>query len=348
MNLSPYRFWSAPTTRGHCIQASDCVSVSARNKFPEPAPVLVSRTEHLWPLMRVDRAALQVAPSLGLVLTWTREIRAGIERIWENVFDWEHLPVLHELYFNAVELIEIGDWGWRVVLTKNPGTPDRRMVLELRADRENSRYRVRTLAGDGAGTEIWTVLTSLGPRRTAVEVRYYLPERDPQRLAMLASEYRASCARLWDEDEAMMMRREEMMARAADRHPKSGAPLSLGPSAELRARLPLSVEFDGEPFRVLECEDGTLIAHGTICPHWLGPLDEAMPENGILRCPWHGYRFDMRTGESVDGRGYRLAAAPRVAVDPITGEASLVRCSRPRSGSSTVNKPRSGRKAQTR
>jgi len=274
-------------------------------------------------------------------------VGAGVERIWENVLDWEHLPVLHEMYFNEVDLIEIGSWGWRVGLTKNPGTPDRRMVLELRAERQNSRYRVKTVAGDGAGTEIWTLLTPAGPGRTAVEVRYYLPEWRPQRLAALAEKYRRSCARLWDEDEAMMTRREEMIARAADRPRRSGTPVCLGPSAELRRRLPLLVEFDGAPFRIVECEDGTLLAHATTCPHWLGPLEEAAPQNGILRCPWHGYRFDMRTGESADGRAYRLAAAPRVAVDPVTGEASLVRCSRPRSGKKTVNKPSSGRKAQT-
>jgi nitrite reductase/ring-hydroxylating ferredoxin subunit len=296
--------------------------------------------------IKVDREALCVAPSLELVVTWRREVRAGIERIWENVFDWEHLPVLHEMYFDAVELIEIGDWGWRVALTKKPGTPDRRMVLELRADRENARYRVQTLSGDGAGTEIWTLLTPAGPHRTAVEVRYYLPERHPQRLAALADKYRGSCARLWDEDEAMMMRREEITARAARRSPGSGAAVSLGPLIELQRRLPLLVEFDGEPFRIVECEDGILLAYATICPHWLGPLDEAAPQNGILRCPWHGYRFDMRTGQSVDGRGYRLAPAPRVAVDPVTGEVSLVPCGRPILGKSTVRSPSSGRKAQ--
>lgn len=297
--------------------------------------------------MNVDRVTLQVDPSLELAVTYMREVHAGIERIWENVFDWEHLPVLHEMYFNAVGLIEIGGWGWRVALTKNPGTPDRRMVLELRADRENARYRVQTVAGDGAGTEIWTLLAPAGPDRTAVEVRYYLPERRPQRLAALADKYRRSCARLWDEDEAMMMRRETMLARAAAGCRRSGAHLPLGASAELRRRLPLLVDYDGEPFRIVACEDGTLVAHATTCPHWLGPLDEAAPENGILRCPWHGYRFDMRTGESADGRGYRLAPAPRVAIDPVTGEASLVPCSRPRSGNKTVNKPSSGRKAQT-
>ena len=296
--------------------------------------------------MVVDREMLQVPPSLALGVTYTREVRVDVERIWENVFDWEHLPVLHESYFNAVELIEGGDWGWRVALTKNPGTPDRRMVLEMRADRENARYRVQTLSGDGAGTEIWTSLAPLGPHRTAVEVRYYLPERRPQRLAALGDKYRASCARLWDEDEAMMMRREEMMARARTKRRRSKKPVRLGPSAELRRRLPFLVEYDGEPFRIVECDDGTLLAYATTCPHWLGPLDEAAPENGILRCPWHGYRFDMRSGESVDGRGYRLAPAPRVAVDPVTGEASLVPCGRPILGNSTVNRPSSGRKAQ--
>jgi len=57
--------------------------------------------------------------------------------------------------------------------------------------------------------------------------------------------------------------------------------------------------------------------------------------------------FDLRTDESADGRGYRVATAPRVALDPVTGDARLVRCSRPRSGKKTVNRPRSGRKAQT-
>jgi nitrite reductase/ring-hydroxylating ferredoxin subunit len=198
------------------------------------------------------------------------------------------------------------------------------MVLELQADREKGRYRVQTLAGDGAGTEIWTLLTPAGPHRTAVEVRYYLPERDPQRLARLADKYRRSAARLWEEDEAMMMRRDEVTARAARARRRSPAPVALGPSAQLRARLPLVVEYDGEPYRILEAEDGALLAHSTTCPHWLGPLDQVVPESGILRCPWHGYRFDMRTGESADGRGYRLAPAPRVAIDPTTGEASLI------------------------
>ena len=247
--------------------------------------------------MEVDRTLLGVGPALELVVTCRREVRAGIERIWENVFDWEHLPVLHDMYFDKVELLEIGTEGWRVALTKQPGTPDRRMILELKADRKKHRYRVKITAGDGAGSEIWTMMTPLGPQRTAIEVQYYLPERHAEKRKELAEKYRRSCEQLWDQDEAMMIRREAMVARATAPtlpSPASGGgsgrgsstPVSLGLLAGLRQRLPLLVEFDGEEFRIVELEDESLIAHSTTCPHWLGPLAEAVPKKGVLRCPW--------------------------------------------------------------
>jgi hypothetical protein len=42
------------------------------------------------------------------------------------------------------------------------------MVVELRIDLAKARYCVRTLAGEGAGTEIWTLLETLGPHRTTI------------------------------------------------------------------------------------------------------------------------------------------------------------------------------------
>jgi nitrite reductase/ring-hydroxylating ferredoxin subunit len=126
----------------------------------------------------------------------------------------------------------------------------------------------------------------------------------------------------------MMMRREAQLVRKGVEHQQSGIPLSLGPLSELRRQMPLLVEVDGEPFRILDI-DGALVAHATTCPHWLGPLGEAMPVNGILRCPWHGYLFDLRTGQSADGRGYKLAPAPRIVVDPVTGEVILTPCGQP-------------------
>jgi len=105
------------------------------------------------------------------------------------------------------------------------------------------------------------LLEALGPQRTAVEVRFYLPEHRPDRLAALGEKYRWSHARLWDRDEAMMMWREALLTRNRTRPEVSPAPLALGPFREVRRRLPLLVEFCGEPFRLLELEDGALVAH---------------------------------------------------------------------------------------
>jgi len=182
--------------------------------------------------MPVDRAQLGVPAALALGAVYTREIRASIDRIWENVLDWEHLPAFHEIYFIGVALLEIGDWGWRVELTKAPGTGSGRMVSELRLDRANARYCIRTLASDGAGTEIWTMSEALEPRRTAVEVQFYLPEHRPEQLAKLGEKSRRSHARLWDQDEAMMMRREALSTPGETR-PKA-APTPLRPRLLVR------------------------------------------------------------------------------------------------------------------
>src|ERR1051325_10373444 len=121
----------------------------------------------------IDRDALGVAPGLQLAATYVREVEASIARVWENVFDWEHLPALHAGYFCDVRLLEEHARGWRGAGTRQRGGPGRRIVIELHAEREPARYRVRIIEGDGAGTEIWTLLGTRDANRTAVEVRFY-------------------------------------------------------------------------------------------------------------------------------------------------------------------------------
>jgi nitrite reductase/ring-hydroxylating ferredoxin subunit len=269
----------------------------------------------------IDRDALGVAPALHLAATYAREVEAGIARVWENVFDWEHLPALHAEYFCDVRLLEQHARGWRVAVTRQPGGADRCIVIELDAGRERARYRVRIVEGDGVGTEIWTLLAARDLDRTAVEVRFYLPWEQPQRLAALGEAYRLAYTRLWDADESMMRRREILSGWTGKRLSR---PVPLGRITELRQRLPLTLEIDGTPIRILALEDGEIVAHSTVCPHWRGPLDACLPQAGILRCPWHGYRFDLRTGLSADGRSYRLMPAVRINVEATTGEAMLI------------------------
>lgn len=73
--------------------------------------------------------------------------------------------------------------------------------------------------------------------------------------------------------------------------------------------------------------NGEFFAIRNRCPHQGGPLclgmttglamakfrDGDMPEvewtrdGEILRCPWHAWEFDMRTGKAVFGQGWRVA-----------------------------------------
>ena len=122
----------------------------------------------------------------------------------------------------------------------------------------------------------------------------------------------------------MMMRRQVQLDRNLPRGAHAAPePVALGPVDALRARLPLAVQLDGRSFRIVESK-GALVAHSTVCPHRLGPLAADLTRDGKLRCPWHGYTFDLHSGKGCDGNLLQLAPAPRVEVDPDTSLARLV------------------------
>lgn len=255
------------------------------------------------------------APELVRVAVYERTIRASVERIWENVLDWEHLPGLHRDAFGAIRCLEAGADGWRARLLGRGADPSQEIEVEVRLDRPALRYVTETTQGPGSGAQIRTRLAPGAAHETEIEVEFLVPGVPPAHVDAVGRGYTTLYAKLWDEDEAMMMRREAMLARVASFPARSAASLDLGRLDALRPRLPLQVEFQGRPFRVIE-HAGTLIAHSTICPHLLGPLEDASPEGDTIECPWHNYRFDVRTGRSCDGRGLRLMPAPRVVVSP--------------------------------
>ena len=47
--------------------------------------------------------------------------------------------------------------------------------------------------------------------------------------------------------------------------------------------------------------NGKISALDNRCPHQGGPLGEGSIENGLLRCPWHGWDFDPCTGQPPGG-----------------------------------------------
>ncbi len=259
---------------------------------------------------------------LTRVAVYRRTIRASLARVWENVLDWEHLPWLHRSSFTEIKLLESGPWGWHARVGLQPADLGQQVDVQVRVEREAGRYVTRT-AGAGQGSEIWTRLEPLSERRTKIEVEFLLPGVAPEQSNAIGAAYTRLYTQLWDEDEAMMMRRETWLSRGGPSHARARTRLALGTLEEVRKRLPLRIELDGQPFRVVEV-DGTLVAHSTLCPHRLGPLDDALVEEGCIRCPWHGYRYDLRTGLSCDGGGLRLNPAPRVQIDAESDEVRLV------------------------
>jgi nitrite reductase/ring-hydroxylating ferredoxin subunit len=244
--------------------------------------------------------------------------------VWENVFDWEHLPALHEQDFHAVELLDSGSWGWRTRLVNQPGDASRAQILEMRADKRARRYVVSTLEGPGKGSQIATTLTARSLHRTEVNVEFLVPGAARNYFFIVAG-YVEIYTRLWDQDETMMVRRERILSARRRRRRVAPKRKNLGLLAQVRASLPLLVPFGSETFRIVEMED-EMIAHAVTCPHWLGPLDETAIIDGCIRCPWHGYRFDVRTGANLDGHSLSLPCPPKVVV--ANGRVSLERPAR--------------------
>jgi nitrite reductase/ring-hydroxylating ferredoxin subunit len=253
-----------------------------------------------------------MSPELTRVAVYRRRIGASLERVWENVLDWEHLPWLHRGSFAAIECLASGDRGWRARIAPARGGGE--IVVELVTEPQALRYVARTLEGAGVGGEIWTRLDPVAPDATDIAVEFLAPDVDPQHADALGRAYVELYTRLWDEDEAMMRQREaRLRARAAPAEP--GTALELGALEALRDRLPLQVELGGRPFRLIALE-GELVVHSTVCPHLLGPLDSAEVVEGVVACPWHGYRFDPRSGRGCgDARRFRLAPPPRIEID---------------------------------
>ena len=65
----------------------------------------------------------------------------------------------------------------------------------------------------------------------------------------------------------------------------------------------------------------SVYACGDVCAHRGGPLSEGRLSGTRLACPWHGWHYDVRTGQCVfPGRGASVATYPVSITD---GEISV-------------------------
>lgn len=66
------------------------------------------------------------------------------------------------------------------------------------------------------------------------------------------------------------------------------------------AELPLGGAMEclaGDRIVALFNVDGAIFALDGVCPHQGGPLGKGALAGGIVTCPWHGWQFDVRSGQ---------------------------------------------------
>lgn len=79
--------------------------------------------------------------------------------------------------------------------------------------------------------------------------------------------------------------------------------------ADLEPGSCLSAEIEGIGVALFNVS-GTIYALDNTCPHAGGPLGEGTLNGNIVQCPWHGWRYDVRTGERPENPDFRVACYP--------------------------------------
>jgi len=78
----------------------------------------------------------------------------------------------------------------------------------------------------------------------------------------------------------------------------------------LMAGVPRLVEVEGRRIVLVRAGDA-VYAIADACAHKGGPLSEGKLSGTRLACPWHGWHYDVKTGQCVfPGRGASVASYP--------------------------------------
>lgn len=87
--------------------------------------------------------------------------------------------------------------------------------------------------------------------------------------------------------------------------------------ADLESAGSLAVDLGEVRVALFRC-GGRVFALNETCPHRGGPLHSGEIRDGVVRCPWHDWQFDLATGVSPLNPRSRVAAYPvRVEADRV-------------------------------
>lgn len=97
--------------------------------------------------------------------------------------------------------------------------------------------------------------------------------------------------------------------------------IPIGKTAEIADQSAKCVEVEGRKIAVFNL-GGKFYAIDDDCPHEQGPLSDGNIEGEEVECPWHGSRFNVKTGKvTMDPAGENVTCYPvRVTGDSIEVE----------------------------
>jgi nitrite reductase/ring-hydroxylating ferredoxin subunit len=203
----------------------------------------------------------------------TREVGATAARAIEDELDWEHLPHVHAFAFESITLNMADRNGWDAKVVLRDGQA-MRMTVALDADRLG--YTNATFDADGTenGRTVCRIAPGDGDHCT-MHLSFFVPDRPNLDKPAVGKFYSDMWARLIDEDEPKMIHRTRAL--------KEGTSLR-------------------KERRQVTLADGSVCEVPLVCPHQGLPLNCEPDSEGMMTCPWHGYRFDARTGACLSGQ----------------------------------------------
>ena len=87
----------------------------------------------------------------------------------------------------------------------------------------------------------------------------------------------------------------------------------IGQAADIPVGEARVVEADGKTLALFHV-DGAFYALDNDCPHRGGPLGEGDLDGTVIVCPWHAWRWDVKTGANVNNPAVKMLCFP-VSVD---------------------------------
>lgn len=246
-----------------------------------------------------------------LAIPYTKIIPYPFAVVLEQYFDFEHIAHVHPTTLGEYVLVE--NAGHRLVYDQYwpPDRMGRRATSRVVQTYEPpGDIAFEFIAGRHRGVRVQSQLRP-HPNGTRVTEIYHLPWLPNWSILrrLLTPLVRRPVDRIWDEDLRVgvciggwpgVPDQPPRNESEEWRRPLSPSRYVVGPVQDFAPGSLVAVNTPGGRVLIAHTSRGLRALHA-VCPHTGGPLELGQLEKDCVRCPWHGARFDLETGQALSG-----------------------------------------------